>query len=140
ALDPFSEKLYVVRVFPTGDSAVTAVDPVTGTTGASVALPGEAASIALSDDGQFAYVTSIYPQVVHRLRLPDLQPDGVITLAPMRQPRHVAVAPGAPETIAVSQLMPAPEHSIAIYDGLVKRGHEAAVGTVMAWNSNGMEM
>jgi hypothetical protein len=140
AWDPFSEKLYVVRVFPTGESAVTAIDPLTGTPGASVTLPGEAATIALSDDGQFAYVTFIYTQFVHRLRLPDLQPDGVITLDPMRQPRHVAVAPGAPETIAVSQVMPAAENSIAIYDGLVKRAQEASVGNSMAWNSTGTEI
>jgi len=140
AWDPFSEKLYVVRVFPTGDSAVTAVDPVTGTTGLSVSLPGEARTIALSDDGQFAYVTSVYPAVVHRIRLSDLQVDGVITLDPMRQARHVAVAPGSPQTIAVSQMMPAPEASIAIYDGLVKRGQEATTGASMAWNSTGTEI
>jgi hypothetical protein len=140
ALDPLGEMLYVVRVFQTGDSAVTAVDPVTGAIGASAALPGEATTIALSDDGQFAYVTSIYPQVVHRLRLPGLQPDGVITLDPMRQPLQVAVAPGAPQTIAVSQSMPAAERSIAIYDGAVKRDQEASIGTSMAWNSTATEI
>jgi hypothetical protein len=58
----------------------------------------------------------------------------------MRQPRHVAVAAGAPETIAVSQMMPAPERSIAIYDGVVKRGQEVSVGSYMAWNSTGTEL
>ncbi len=140
AWDPVREKLYVLQVFPTGDGAVTEVDPVTGTTGPSAVLPGEARMMALSDDGQFAYVASIHPQVVYRVRLADMQLEGEVTLEPMRTARMIAVAPGAPGTIAVLQTMAAANNSIAIYDGPVKRSQEALAGTSMAWNATGTEL
>lgn len=140
AWDPVREKLYVLRVLGTGESAVTEVDPVSGTTGASAVLPGDATMMALSDDGQFAYVTSIYPQVVNRVRLADMQLDGVIALEPMRQPRMIAVAPGAPQTIAVLQSVAAADDLIAIYDGTVKRSQDAPAGSSMAWNAAGTEL
>jgi hypothetical protein len=140
AWDRFSQRLYVMQGFTTGVNSVVAVDPVTGVVGTPVSVPDESSSIVLSDDGQFAYINSTYGGAVYRYRLPGLQADGVIHLDPMRQAYRIAVAPGAPLTLAVAQTGTTVENTIAIYDDLVKRGTEVNPAASIAWGSSAAEL
>lgn len=132
AWDQASERLYVLQVSQAGTTLVS-VDPATGITGTPVPVPDESTSIMISDDGQFAYVNSTYGGAVYRYRIPGLVHEDTIHLGGFLQAAHVAVAPGAPGTIAVQLLNSGVEAGIAIYDDLVKRSDDGGPAAWMGW-------
>jgi hypothetical protein len=90
---------------PIPDSLVQ-VNPTTGTVGPSLALSVTPTQLALSSDGQYAYVASQDEPTIYRVALPSLTADLQIPLGSGQNGTNtvyqMAVAPGAPHTLAVS--------------------------------------
>jgi hypothetical protein len=131
--DSVHQLLYVVLPFDsTGTSHIAAIDPVTQTMSAPVALDSSAfGPMAISDDGQFVYV-GLSNGTVQRLLLPQLTTDNriVLPLGLGLYPADVRVAPGAPHTIAVA-LSGDPfgdigneERGVAVFDDNAMRPNE----------------
>jgi hypothetical protein len=141
ASDEIGQKLYVTVADSTG-AKIVQIDPATGAIGGSAPLPYEAAGIALSADGSFAYVPLVFGSVVHRFNLPSLNPDVAIAIPAGEQAQQVQVGPAAANVIAVSKSggggLPS---GVSIYDGTsmrVKQYTGAAypansVSTTIAW-------
>jgi len=118
AYDAVGAKLYVSGLsgYSTPfSSAVTQLDPVSGAVGTQATLADSLFGIATSDDGSYVYVGSTTNPVVHRLTIPSLSPDIDIALGSSGDPNtggganivsELAVAPGAPHTVAVSLAHP----------------------------------
>jgi hypothetical protein len=133
AWDSVHQLLYVVLPFDsTFVSHIVAIDPATQTMSAPVALDSSAnGALAISDDGQFAYV-GLANGTVQRLVLPQLTTDIRITppLGMDRYPADVSVAPGAPHTIAIA-LFADPynigndERGVMVFDDNVMRPNQA---------------
>ena len=131
AWDPHSQKLYATTY--TGSTAtVTQINPVTGALGTSATLPYDPAGLALSDDGQYAYVPLTYGSVVKRFHLPSLTPDVDITIPNQNQAGGVAVAPGSAHTIAVPLLGNGGAVGITVFDDAVARATTYTGGTGLA--------
>ena len=122
AYDSANQSLYVTAlagyVSSSYTGAVTQVDPLTGTAGAQTQFSDSLSAVATSDDGTYLYAGSSDTAVIHRLKLPSLQADLDIPLGSSGDPNtggginivgQMAVAPGAPETLAVALAHP---HSI----------------------------
>jgi hypothetical protein len=134
--DNVHQLLYVVLPFGTsGVSQVAAIDPTTLTMTAQVDLDAAAnGAVALSDDSQFIYV-GLVNGTVQRLSLPQLTTDLRVHLNTGSvnglYAGGLAVAPGAPHTLAVA-LANDPynpsgsERGVAIFDDDVMRPNEAA--------------
>jgi hypothetical protein len=114
----------------TGD--VVPVDPTTGNAGTPAPFNDSLSTIAVSDDGSYLYTGSSNNPVVHRLQLPSLQADLDIPLGSSGDPNtggganitaEMAVAPGAPLTLAVSLGHPNSHQTAGteIFDGAVAR-------------------
>lgn len=139
--DSVSNKLYVTGLSGYSSSnfnqAVTQVDPTTGSVSSQVSLNEALSAVAVSDDGTYLYAAASELPVIHRLRLPALQADLDIPLGSSGDPNlgqgdnivsHMAVAPGAAQTLAVSLGHP---HSIQtagteIFDGATARSQALA--------------
>ncbi len=114
AYDTVGQKLYVSGLSGLAtpfSGAVSQIDPATGAIGTRAALADSLFGIAASDDGSYVYVGSASNPVVHRLTIPSLAPDIDIPLGSSGDPNaggganivsELAVAPGAPHTVAVS--------------------------------------
>jgi hypothetical protein len=118
-------------------AAVTQVDPTTGNTGTQIPFNDSLSTIAVSDDGSYLYTGSSDSPVVHRLQLPSLQADLDIPLGSSGDPNaggganiagQMAVAPGAPQTLAVSLAHPHSHQTggTVIFDGAVARTQSLA--------------
>lgn len=138
AYDTVGQRLYVSALsgYQSGFSgAVTQVDPLTGNTGTQISLADDLFGIASSDDGSFLYVGSLTNPVVHRLKIPSLTTDLDIDLASAGDPNAVpgahvvselAVAPGAPHTLAVSLGRGVSAAGTVIFDDAVARSQSLA--------------
>lgn len=108
AYDSVGAKLYTVGEASGGSGLVTAIDPTTGAAGTPVSLADDLSTVATSDDGSFLYAGARNNAVIHRLLLPSLASDIDIPLGSSGSPQQsntaaqIAVAPGAPHTIAVA--------------------------------------
>lgn len=107
AWDPDNQQLYATTGSggPNPDSLLQ-IDPLSGAVGPSLALPVALTQLAISGDGQYAYVSSRDQPTVYRVELPSLTSDLQIPLGSgPNGPNAVyqmAVAPGAGQTLAVS--------------------------------------
>ena len=129
AWDPANQQLYATTTDggPTPDALVQ-LDPATGVVGASLTLPVALSHLAISDDGQYAYVASRDQPLVYRVDLPSLTSDLQIPLGSTQNGANsvyqMAVAPGAPQTLAVSlgdAGSTAYTAGVAVFDGAVQR-------------------
>lgn len=110
-------------------NTVTAIDPFTGTIGASVFVGSEPGRLELSDDGQFLYVGLNGAPAVRRVDLQTFTATLQFPVGsdPFYGPLYVEdldVAPGQPTVVAVSRRRPgiSPEHGgVAIFDNGVAR-------------------
>jgi hypothetical protein len=134
AWDNISHRLFVLQVATAGTSLVT-VDPATATVGTPVPVPDECNSLALSDDGQFAYLKSVASKSIYRYRLSDLGLDATISYTHWTAD-SMSVAPGAPLTIALAEDNPFAGSGIQVYDGLAKRANDGAPTANMAWGAS----
>lgn len=137
AWNSVDQQLYAVVATGAGvnPSTLTRIDPTTGALGASVTLNGSPTRLAISDDGQYAYVDLPDQFAVQRVHLPDLTPDLMIPMGlddrgyPMRAQR-LAVEPGAAHTLAVvlQHKNPIDNYAggIAVFDDDVQRTQSIA--------------
>jgi hypothetical protein len=130
AYDSASGSLYVTGLsgYNSGySSAVTELDPVTGKILSQQSVPDGLRHIAVSDDGQFVYAASTTNSSIYRLNVPALTTDITIDLGSSSTDEGVeaniaggiAVAPGAPRTLAVAlshAAGPNQSQGVAIFD------------------------
>jgi sugar lactone lactonase YvrE len=133
AWDAHGAKLYLaVSVDSTkAPNNIVALDPVSRTQTAAIALPASPNLLATSDDGQYLYVWIPDAHIIRRLRLPSLQTDLDIAVAPnpavTQQVTQLMVAPGKARTLAVSGnylSTPGWRGELRIYDDATMRPRE----------------
>jgi len=129
AWDSASQELYATTVEGGAHSdSLVQIDPTTGTVGASMGFPVALTQLAISDDGQYAYVASKGESTVYRVELPSLTVDTQIPLGSIGTVPNtlyqMAVAPGEPQTLAISlDDGGSPEYTpgVVLFDGAVQR-------------------
>lgn len=129
--DPASKKIYASVPSAAGSigNSIIAIDPVTGTTGPSVSVGSEPGKLALSDDGQYLYVSLEGAGAVRRVDLPAYSAD--LQFWPATDDRFgplsvgdMEVLPGQPEAVAIAHkadLYGSQYVGVAIYDNGVPR-------------------
>lgn len=122
ASDPVRPLLYVAQT-----GAVAVVNPEARTVTRTVALGGTPTRLAVSDDGAFLYANLRDSGVIQRFSLPDITPDIAISIGvdpifqtPLNATR-MAVAPGAPRTIATTVASGPSFRGAVIYDDATPR-------------------
>lgn len=136
AYDPFGKKMYasVPSAAGANGNSIATIDPLVGTVESAVSIGSEPGKLAISDDGQFLYVSLDGAAAVRRFIISSQTPDIQFSLGSdlFFGPYYVEdmeVAPGSPRTIAVSRknLGISPRHAgVAIYDDGVQRPTETA--------------
>lgn len=135
AWDAPQQQLYAA----TGAGGATAnslvqLDPVTGAVGSALAFPVALARLAVSDDGQYAYVSSKDQPTIYRIALPSMTSDPQIALGQSsiggssslgpNTVYQMRVAPGASRTLAVSfDVAGGTSYTsgVAVFDGATER-------------------
>ena len=156
AWSPSKQRLYAIvsSGSPTNGQTLSEVDPTTAMVTRSLALLGEPTSLAISDDGTYAYVGFWDQSFVQRVALATMTADIAILLGtdPTNGPLHagyMAVQPGQPGTVAIAKFATAPglsdfgSQQIFLYDDAA--GRSTAFGATnqgrrvdeLAWNANG---
>jgi hypothetical protein len=133
--DPFGKKIYASVPSSAAEkgNSIMPIDPETGLTGTPVPIGSEPGKLAISDDGEFIYAALNGAAAVRRFILSSQTADIQFSLGrdPLFGPKYpgeLAVAPGAPRTLAVSRRYPgvSPSYAgIAIYDDGVMRPTES---------------
>lgn len=109
AYDNVSRKLYAS--LPGSQGRIATIDPVTGSITQSTVIGAEPDRLAISDDGQFLYVSIDNENVVRRLALPALTTDltfPLTNMAPVTLPgeylcgKDIKVVPGNARTVVVA--------------------------------------
>ncbi|BCA53747.1 hypothetical protein W02_08870 [Nitrospira sp. KM1] len=109
AYDNVSRKLYAS--VPGTHGRIATIDPVTGSVSQSAVVGDEPDRLAISDDGQFLYVSIDNENAVRRLTLPALTADLTVPLANMAPVTHpgeflcgkdMKVVPGNARTVVVA--------------------------------------
>ncbi|MDE2138406.1 MAG: hypothetical protein KGJ68_13320 [Gammaproteobacteria bacterium] len=129
AWDPANQQLYATTVSGGADpDALLQIDPLSGAVGPSLTLPVALTQLAISGDGQYAYVSSKDQPTIYRVQLPSLVSDLQIPLGSgangANSVYQMAVAPGANQTLAVSLDSggsTAYTAGIAVFDGATQR-------------------
>lgn len=129
AWDSVSQQFYATTASGgTNPNSLLQLDPVTGAVGPALAFPVALTKLAISSDGQYAYVASKDQPTVYRVALPSLTSDLQIALGSSQNGANtvyqMAVAPGAAQTLAVSfDAGGATEYTagVAVFDGAVQR-------------------
>ena len=106
--DSISKKLYVSQ--PGTQGQIRTIDPVTGSVGQSILVGNEPDRLAVSDDGQFLYVSLDNENAVRRLTLPALTTNLTFpldNLSPVSEPvylcgKEMKVVPGDARTVVVA--------------------------------------
>jgi hypothetical protein len=134
--DPIHKLLYasVPTTASTNANDVVAIDPATGTITKTVFAGSQPNLLAISDDGQYLYVSLDGSSSVQRFTLPDLTPDvnvslGSSTFFGVNSALALDVAPGHPHTWMASignvGVSPAAQEGITVYDDAVARPSSA---------------
>ena len=112
----------------TNSPSLVKVDPTAGSVESSLAFPVDLYHVAISDDGQYGYVSSRDQPTVYRVEIPSLTSDLQIPLGSMQMGPNTVyqmqVAPGNSQALAVSfSEGGGTEYSagVAIFDGAVQR-------------------
>jgi hypothetical protein len=113
------------------------LDPASGAVGSELALPVALTQLAVSDDGQYAYVSSKDQPTIYRIALPSMTSDLQIALGPSsiggssslgpNTVYQMRVAPGASQTLAVSLDVAGGANytsGVAVFDGATVRTNE----------------
>jgi hypothetical protein len=152
AYDSADQNIYVSGLSGYNSSfsgAVTQINPTTGAIGTQVTFSDSLARLAAADDGSFLYVGSAANPAIYRLQLPSLAasldiPLGTASDGNPNIAAQMAVAPGAPQTVAVALGQPSSVHTSGteILDNAVSRPSIlAALGyyaqpDAIAWSGN----
>jgi hypothetical protein len=129
AWDSGNQQLYAATITAPGKSysdSLVQIDPVTGSIGAMLAFPVGLEHLAMADDGSYAYVSSGDEPTIYRVALPALTSDLQIPLGSTafgaNSVSQMLVAPGSPQTIAVSfEDVGDSTTGVAIFDDAVQR-------------------
>ncbi len=105
--DSANQELYATTGSGSADpDSLVQINPTTGAVGPVLAFSTPLTQLAISDDGQYAYVASSDVPTVYRVELPALTSDLQIPLGSTggvpNTVYQMAVAPGASQTLAVS--------------------------------------
>jgi len=136
--DPVTARLYATTAsattsataFGVSANSVLAIDPASGTITAARHFLAAPNALAVSGDGQFLYVGLDDAGMVQRLKLPSLDLDISLPLGSNSRfgPYYagdIAVSPGSPRTVAVTQLsagvVPAEQGGMVLFDDAVQR-------------------
>ncbi|HEX5458892.1 MAG TPA: hypothetical protein VFX20_02890 [Steroidobacteraceae bacterium] len=137
AWDATQQQLYATTgAGGTPADSLVQLDPATGTVGSALAFPVALTELAVSDDGQYAYVSSRDQPTIYRVALPSMTSDlqialgsssigGSSSLGP-NTVYQMRVAPGAAQTLAVSLDVSggtAYSTGVAIFDGATERAN-----------------
>jgi hypothetical protein len=139
AYDSIGEQIYasVAATAPDRANTLTAINPMTGALGTSTSIGPDPGKLAISQDSRSIYVGFDGAPQIRRFDISSQTPGTEFALGSdaVLGPYYaedIAVAPGSPETIAVSRRIPgvSPRHAgVAIYDNGVKRSVETALQT-----------
>ncbi|MCC6140509.1 MAG: Ig-like domain-containing protein [Nitrospira sp.] len=107
--DRVSSKLYASTPGPQG--GIIAIDPVTGAVGPTVLTGSDPNKLAISDNGQYLYVSLDEGNAIRRLNLPSLTTDSTFSIgAPPPSTPHqyvcgkdIDVVPGSPRDVVVAR-------------------------------------
>jgi hypothetical protein len=152
--DPVSQRLYLSVASGSGTDAnsVTALDPISGALGTTVATMAEAGKLATSSDGAYLYAGLNALGSIQRYTLPALQPDIQIPLGADPLGPYYAIdvqpEPGSPRAVAVSRGVlgkgPVDLGGVVIYDDATARvqsvsGANSALSPIdgLAWSADG---
>jgi DNA-binding beta-propeller fold protein YncE len=125
--DPVSALLYA-SVPSTGGiygNSIVAIDPVTGTVTKSIFIGSEPEFLAVSDNGQYLYVSLRGASSVRRVALTGFMPGLEFALGNGFLVEEMAVVPGAPGTVVLSKMNTgsSPKHlGVFVYDDGTQRG------------------
>lgn len=128
--DKISKKLYAST--PGNPGSVTVIDPETATIGPSVEVGNQPNKLAVSENGQFLYVSLDGESAVRRVNLPLLIVELKFPLGPGTSPfpeacgplvaEDIEVLPGRASSVAVSIRNGCSSHeTVAIYDDGIRR-------------------
>lgn len=129
AWDSANQQLYATTISggPQPNSLLQ-INPLTGAVGAALAFPVALTQLAISGDGQYAYVTSKDQPTVYRVVLSPFTSDLQIPLGSSQLGANtvyqMSVAPGAPQTLAISfSSNGSPQYTtgVAVFDAAVVR-------------------
>lgn len=112
----------------THGNSVVAIDPETGQVTKSVFVGSEPTQLAISDNGEFLYVSLEGSSTVRRVHLASFVPDLEITLGTGLIAENILVVPGTSRSIVVGKTRPGwfPGHQgVFVYDDGVQRGTSA---------------
>jgi hypothetical protein len=153
--DPVSHLIYlsVAGTDLSNPNTITALNPSTGQFGTSVGTATGAGKLAIASDGSWLYAGIDKDGTVQRYALPGMANNAAIPLgtAPSGLPYYAAtleVAPGSPNTIAVSKAINSSQpSSVVLYDGSSARpsvvsdpgGYSQPVGS-LAWDATGSNL
>src|SRR5207249_1382365 len=128
--DRFSRQIYasIPGTTPLGNSIVS-INPFTGTLGVPIFIGSEPGKLAVSDNGQYLYVSLDGAAAVRRLDLASGTPGLQFSLgsSPLNDGLYyvddVKVLPGNPSAVAVSRksTITSSYGTVAIYDDGIKR-------------------
>jgi hypothetical protein len=127
AYDPVSALLYA-SVPSTGGlngNSIVAIDPVTGTVTKSIFIGSEPEFLAVSDNGQYLYVSLRGASSVRRVALGDFTPGLEFSVGNGAVVEEMAVVPGAPNSVVLSKMNTgsSPRHlGVFAYDDGIQRG------------------
>ena len=116
AYSPLTERLYVAVADQDDSLNLCIVDPFQAQTDTCLSLPGRMQGIAVSDDGAYLYIGTIFPSRIHRFHLPDLQPELSFTPANGMTAYKFLPLPGAPKSVLTVHSTPAGGVLAAVYD------------------------
>jgi hypothetical protein len=140
--DPANQMIYASIPSSAGfgvGNSITAIDPVAGTIGNSVFVGSEPTKLAVSDNGQYVYVSLKGADAVARFNVPNQNVDVQFSLPTETFAEDLAAVPGSPQSVAVARLNPdfSPGGAgIAIYDNAVQRPKVAFPGDSIAFGSS----
>jgi hypothetical protein len=147
AWEPHSQRLILLTAAPAptvGSFGLSKYNPATGTVETSATLTTlpsflAAGPLAVSDDGQYAYVGLYGAGGIQRVRLADLVPDLYLPISDLGSNIiGIKVAPGQPHTIAVELEDTSNRTMLRIYDDATARAQTFPVVQLypMAWGQD----
>jgi putative hemolysin len=138
--DPLTATIYASVPSSAGSigNTITSIDPTTGTIGPSVFIGSEPGKLAMSDNGQYLYVSLDGAAAVRRFDIASQTAGLQFSLGShptfgSYYVEDIEVLPGNPEAVAVSRknLGVSPRHGgVAIYDNGVQRPNATARTTI----------
>jgi DNA-binding beta-propeller fold protein YncE len=127
AWDAHANLLYasVPGTAATYPNSIVAIDPLTGAVTGSVFVGSEPGVLAISEAGDFLYVSLRGSSTVRRVAIPSLTPQLEFTLGSGLAVEEMQVVPGASRSLAIAKMNPgtSPRHvGVFLYEDGVQRG------------------